>query len=264
MIVMASIILLSTLGNAITAFREGGVVEYDEVTFQAYADDCYRSVFGDSTAYEDNILIVFLTDEACENYYCITWVGDHIVTRVNDMFGGAGSTFGRAIENSVNATTYVYSLDSDLARAIGRMEEAVTTLNTDVYHSCKEQHVQVEPQFVNRTSLDLTEATVTDALVSFTEKTEIPIAIVVDDMEAVFGRTMPGEYVMTLLIAGVFFAVGIFLIVRAVKEKRNWDKNHPNGKNGGDDSQSGSQSGSQNSSQNGKRSSYDGGRTDFH
>lgn len=223
MLLIAGVVIFGTLGDAITAFREGGVVEYDETAFQDYADDRYRAAFADSTAYEDNILIVFLVDEECESFYCIAWVGDHLIYQVSDMFGGEGTAFGDAIYSSVNSTTYRYSLDSDLARAMARMQNKVASVGKDA-HYCDETHVQADSVLVNRTDLQLTESTVNDALKSFTEATEIPIVIVVDDMEDVFGRTMPGDYVMTLLIALVFVVVGIVLIVRAVSANKRRKK----------------------------------------
>ena len=115
--------------------------------------------------------------------------------------------------------------------------------------------MQVESHLTNRTQLALTNATVNDALRSFTENTEIPIVIVVAEMEAVFGKTMPMQYVLTLLLSVIFVGVAIYLIVRAVKASRNRKKG--GGSNGNGENRNGS-SGSEN------RSRYDGGRTDFH
>jgi hypothetical protein len=61
-IVIASVFLFSALGSAFGTVSEGGVVTYDENTFQDYANRQYAAEFGGSSAYEDNILIVFLTD----------------------------------------------------------------------------------------------------------------------------------------------------------------------------------------------------------
>jgi hypothetical protein len=252
---VAVILFTSSIGPAVTAFTKGGVVQYDEMQFQNYADAQYRAEFGSSTAYEDNILIVFLTDEARDRYYCIAWVGDHLDTDVRDLFGGLYSPFGRAIESSVNATNYSYSLDTDLARAVEIMEKSVTKLGYTSNFRCKEEHVQVDSHLTNRSQLALTDATVNDALRSFTENTEIPIVIVVAEMEAVFGKTMPMQYVLTLLLSVIFVGVAIYLIVRAVKSSRNRKKG--GGSNGNGESRNGS-SGSEN------RSRYDGGRTDFH
>lgn len=219
-ILIASLVFVSTIGSAVTAFREGGIVEYDEQGFQSYADERYHAEFGGSAAYEDNILIVFLVDDACESFYCITWNGDHVDKQVRGLFGGESSAFGRAVYASVNADYYAYSLDSDLATVVETMQDSVAALGLESYHSCSEVHVDADSHLTNRTSLELTDATVNDALVRFTEATEIPIVIVVDEMEDVFGRTMPMEYVMILLIAVIFMAVGIYMIVRAVKNRK--------------------------------------------
>lgn len=223
LILFAVLIFMSTMGSAVTAFREGGVVEYDERTFQNYADECYAAEFGSSSAYEDNLLIAFLVDEKCEEFYCIAWVGDHIATDINLQFGGADSPFGRAMYSSINATYYAYSLDSNLATAMDQMKTRVTALGLPSSYTCTENHGQVTSHLTNRSELSLTESTVNDALVRFTEATDIPVVIVVDEMEDVFGRTMPGEYVVTLLIGVALLALGIYLIVRAVKSNKKKD-----------------------------------------
>ena len=219
-ILFASIIFISNVGDAVTAFREGGIVRYDEEVFQDYANERYMEEFGSSTAYEDNILIVFLTDESCEEFYCIAWVGDHISTPIYKMFGDESTTFGRTMISSINAETYKYSLSSNLARAVELMELSIKDLGQSSSHSCTENHTQVPSHLTNRSELTLTEATVNDALTRFTASTDIPIVIVVDEMEDVFGKTMPFELVLTLLVAAVFIGVGIYLIVRVVKNNK--------------------------------------------
>ena len=232
MLIVVGIVLLSSIGPAITAFTEGGVVLYDEEKLQDFADSQYRQIYGASTAYEDNILIVFLTDEDYQEYAYIAWVGDHIKTDVNYMFGSNSTELGRAMENAVNTSSYKYSLDSNLASVVESMQNKITSLASDTHFNCKEEHVQVKSTFKNYTSLDMTAETVGTSLESFTEKTGISISLVVEDAEEVFGRTMPAHYVTTLLICLVFVGVAVFLIVRGLKERKGGNGGG-NGYNGG-------------------------------
>ncbi len=160
---------------------------YDENTFQDYANKVYAEEFGDSTAYEDNILLVFLTeDENYYDYYYIAWVGDHIATDINYMFGNEETEFGVAVSNAITTSSYKYSLDANIAQIINTMEQNISELNTESSFSCEEDHIQVESHLTNKTSLELTEQTVNDALKSFTDSTGIPLVVVVDDISDVF------------------------------------------------------------------------------
>lgn len=160
--------------------------EYDELAFQDYADAQYAAEFGDSTAYEDNLLIVFLTAEDYYDFYYIAWVGDHIVTDINYMFGNEETELGQAIGSNINATSYKYSLDSELARVVETMTQEIVAKELNTSFSCDEDHVQVESHLTNKTEIPMTEETVNEALKEFTETTGIPAVIVVEDMEDVF------------------------------------------------------------------------------
>lgn len=160
---------------------------YDENAFQDYADSVYAEEFGNSTAYEDNILLVFLTeDDQYYEYYYIAWVGDHITTDINYMFGNEETELGVAVSNAITTASYKYSLDANIAQIINTMEQNISELNTDSSFNCDENHIQTQSHLTNKTTLKLTEQTVNDALNSFTESTGIPIVVVVDDISDVF------------------------------------------------------------------------------
>lgn len=159
---------------------------YNENTFQDYADKVYAEEFGNSTAYEDNILLVFLTeDENYYDYYYIAWVGDHVATDINYMFGNEETEFGVAVSNAITTSSYKYSLDANIAQIIKTMEENIVESGAESF-TCEEKHIQVESHLTNKTALELTEDTVNISLQSFTETTGIPIVVVVDDISEVF------------------------------------------------------------------------------
>ena len=233
--------VLGSFGSAVSTVASGGNLTYDENVFQDYADAQYAAEFGTSTAYEDHLLLVFLVeDEEYWDYAYIAWVGDHIDTSINDMFGGEQTTFGRAITSSINEKSYKYSLDSNLARVVETMENQITAKNlpSSFKTSCKDKNhapldinrIPIASHMTNKTDLPLTEQTVNDALTSFTEATGISVVLVVDDIDDVFERTIPPQDIFTLIVAGVILIVAIVLIVRAFK-KRKENGSNSNGNN---------------------------------
>ena len=230
LILFAVMMIFSAVGSVGSAWVDvssGGTVNYDEVAMQDYADQQYAQQFGASTAYEDNILIVFLVDEDYYQYQYIAWVGDHVVTDINMMFGNNQTELGRAFASSV-AETFKYSLDSNLAMVVENMENQIVEKQLDSSYKCNENHNQVASKLVNKTNLPLTEATVNDALVSFTESTGIPLVIVVEDSQDVFGKQINGGSIFTLLLAVILIVVAVILVVKAVKRSKNHRGNTQN------------------------------------
>ncbi len=225
---------ISSLGVAFGDVASGGSVTYQEEMMQDYADSQYAEIFGSSTAYEDNILIVFLVDEDLYQYQYIAWVGDHVEKDINLMFGNNQTELGRIFSASI-AENFKYSLDGNLAIAVESMEEKILAKGLDSSFKCDEKHVQVGPKLINKTELPLTEATVNDALVQFTESTGIPLVIVVEDSQDVFGKQIAASSIITLLFAGILLVVAIVLIVKAVKKSKEEPKNGGNNRNNAGD-----------------------------
>ena len=222
LIMFALFLLVGSVGSAFSDVAAGGRILYDENTFQDYADAQYRTEFGSSTAYEDNILLVLLTDEG-ENtgYYCIAGVGDHIDSKVNMLFGNEQTALGRAMQIYVNVSSYKYSLDSNLAQVAEKMAVEIEALNLTSSYKCAEEHVQVASHLTNKTELPMTNETVDAALADFTEKTGIPMVIVVEEAEAVFGRTIQTRSIFLVLLSLVLLGMAAYSIVKAVRNKNN-------------------------------------------
>lgn len=233
------LLFFGTIADSFRAIGTGGVITYNEETFQDYADDQYQKAFGSSSAYEDNLLVVFLTDEDNSRYYCIAWVGDHIVTDINYMFGDEYTAFGRAVQSAVNTKNYKYSLDSNLASVMDVMTRNVTNLGLASSFTCQEEHTQVPSHLVNLSTLDLTESTVNDALTRFTDATGIPAVIVVDEAEDVFPRSYADVIWGFVILAGIILiaVLSIRQIVKAVRARKEgndgdgWNNGNSNGNN---------------------------------
>ena len=224
-VIFAVVLMFSAFGNAFTDISSGGSVKYDEETFQDYANEEYAAVFGNSSAYEDNIMLVFLVDEEHYNYYYIAWVGDHIVSDINNMFGNERTELGRAIASCVNTNSYKYSLDSNLAQVFEKMTAEIEEENLTSSFKCNEDHIQTKSYLINKSEVPMTEQTVNDSLDAFTSATGIPAVIVVDEAEDVFGKTINMSSIIMLIIAVALIVLAVYLIVRGIR-RRNSDANN--------------------------------------
>lgn len=227
------IYLMLPAGNTEITF--GDTDGYDEELFQDYANSQYEKEFGRTDAYEDNLLItVLVEDEEYYNFYYIAWVGDHIETDINWMLGGNDTELGQAMSSSISETSYKYSLDSNLAQVVYSLADEIQALNLESSFICDEDHVQVKSHLTNHSRVDMTEETVNDALTAFTDATGIPIVIVVEDMDAVFGSTKPAEMVsggpsghsssfglVGILIVGAVIVIVVTVFVNRRKKTGN-------------------------------------------
>lgn len=225
MLLMPIIIMIVAAGlmlSSLTSLMQGGTVNYNEEAFQDYANEQYIEAFGDSTAYEDNILLVLLVEE--ENHYeysYIAWVGDHIDRDINYMFGGDQTELGRAIRRSaINSDNYKYALGSGLSAVVDTMAQHVSSLDLDSSFICNENHNQVESKLINKSAINITDATVERSLEDFTEATGISIVVVVDEAEDVFGRRMASLDIFFALIGIGLIVFAVVYAVKGIKESR--------------------------------------------
>ena len=233
LILVAAIVLISVVGSAVSNVSNGGIISYDEAVFQRYADDQYAAEFSSYDNYENNLLIVFLTNEEADGYYAIAWVGDNIRNNINYMFGDETTTFGRVVQGAVNREYHAYSLDANLASVMEQMGDRIEDLGLpSSFKTEKAASKLPTSHLTNRSPLSMTEQTVNEALIAFTEQTDIPVVIVVDTMENVFGKTIPVSSIITIVIALTVIGVGLcLLVIRIVASKRN-GQNDNTGHNG--------------------------------
>ena len=232
MLLVAGMFLFGIIGSSFTSVMDGGRVVYDEAAFQDYANAQYASAFGASSAYEDNLLLVFLTNEEADGYYSIAWIGDNVRSEISNMFGDESTEFGIVVLGNINSSYYAYSLDSNLASILETMENHISRLGLDSsFKKQSDRSSLAEPAFINNTSLTMTKDTVEDALNSFTESTGIPTVIVVEDMEEVFGKSLTSSDLSGVVLSLGFIALAIFLIVKALKERKNGGSSDQNKEN---------------------------------
>lgn len=216
-IVIVVVMIIGLLGSTVMELVNGGSVRYDEASLQQYADSQYAQAFG-GTAYEDNLLIVFLTDPDGYDFTYIAWVGDHIAPEISDLLGDNSTELGRAMASYISDTDYTYSLDTDLARVIKVIGQKIKDMDLSGSFTCQETNADAQSRLINRTDLPMTEETVNQALGKFTEITGIPCVIVVEEAEAVFGRSMSMGTIAITVVAVVVLAV---ILAGMIRNRRN-------------------------------------------
>ena len=247
-LLLASMLIFGIFGDAIANIRSGGSIVYDEETFQDYANAHYYREFKDSTSIEANMMFFVLTSENYDGFYMIAWVGDDIRYEVNEMFGDEYTEFGTTALSTINTEMYKYSLDTDIAALAIKMADKVAARGYSSNLSVgKTPSSGVTSHLVNASNVKLTEETVNDGLEYFEDKTDIPLVVVVDEAEEVFGITSPSssDYILVAIFAGLI-VLAIVLTVKAVKarkERRDGDggssdpygnfNSNQNGYNGG-------------------------------
>ena len=228
-LLFAGVLLLSTFSSAFNSIMTGGQITYNEQDFQNYANQQYIAEFDDESAYEgqdfeDHILLVFLVeDETYYDYAYIAWVGDDIDDDINYMFGGSGTPLGYAVENSgINASgTYQYSLDKGISSVVRQMQKNIEQLGITDPYLCDSEKSQYNSHLTNKSSINMRDKTVNDALEDFTAATGIAIVVVVEDADEVLPRHF--DY-FSLFVAIILIVVAVVLIVKALKSRKKKDE----------------------------------------
>ena len=218
----AFFLILGLIGGGLTTLFRGGNVVYNENKMQDYANRQYATIYDPSSAtYEDNILIVFLTNEDGQSYYCIGGVGDNLKSQVSNLFGNENTALGYAMQSSVTTSDYRYSLGSNLAQMTEMMETSVKNQNLETVYRVQKAESHEAGKVYNRSNSDIqfNAETVDAALKSFTESTDISMSIVVADAKDVFGKSLNAAAILALLVCIALIVYAVVAIVRYVKRR---------------------------------------------
>ena len=161
--------------------------------------------------------------------------GNNIHSQISNMFGNEYTVFGRAVQNYVNAELYTYSLSSNLASVMETMTLQVTSLGLESSFRTEQSHATVtESHLTNHSALALDHGTVNASLKAFTEATDIPVVIVVDTMENVFGKSIALADVLVVLFMIALIAFIIYFIYKTIRSRKNGPQggNNNSGNNG--------------------------------
>jgi len=219
--VFTLILTLGSVGGAIDRVAEGGEVVYDEPTFQDFADERYYEIFGSYEGYEDNILISFLTDDEMTGYYCIAWVGYNLDTKIYNMFGNERTDFGKIVLKNINSEYFKHSFDKNLEVTVEELCAKVNSLGLDSSFKTPLGDIpRAESKVYNSTAISMNEEMVNAALSDFTAQTGIPIAVTVDSMEKILGKTQRSEDIFILVIAAGLIIASVVVTVVNIRARR--------------------------------------------
>ena len=221
--VLAIVLMIGVIGGGLTTLFRGGNVVYNENKMQDYANRQYATIYDPSSAtYEDNVLIVFLTNEDGQSYYCIGWVGDNLKSQVSDLFGDEYTALGSAMQSSINTSSYRYSLGSNLAQATEKLQASVEDKNLDTVYRAQKAESHEAGKVYNRSNSDLQINTeiIDAALKNFTDSTDISMSIVIADAKDVFGKSLNTSAILALLLCIILIVYAVVAIVRYVKRRK--------------------------------------------
>lgn len=225
LLIFCAVMLIAMIGGSLGAVSGGGVVSYDEKTFQDFAYQEYYKAFSETEKYEENILLVFLTTEEGIEYYYIGFVGNDLDDDVKELFGNEYTELGLAMDTSVSQSGYWYSLDSNLSSVVNKMASKIEKIPGFTAPTDSTAEKYPYSKAVNYTDFSVNEKTLNKALEDFSVRTGINIALVVEDAEDVFD-TDYGSMWMGIIILSLFAGVAIFLIVKGVNTYRNRDESN--------------------------------------
>ena len=234
LILFFAVFLVMSIVDTVDVVSQGGIIQYDETTFQDYTQSAYYSNFTDVKTQEDGILVVVLAYEDYQEVAYIAWPGDNIKNNINNAFS-TGSYFGSYFDSTVNRDNYKYSISKDLSKIIDYMSDRVVSYgNGSSFIVDHDMTNAPKSAAINKSKLvDLNEETISVSLERFTEATGIPIILLVDDAEAVFGKTIPSGNIVVLVFASIaIIACVVFIIVKLRqrrKLKADFDKDQPVG-----------------------------------
>lgn len=173
------LLLITLTGNTTTG-------SYNDQDIEDYASTQYNKAFLGTESYEDNLLLTFVVWDDRSDYSYIAWVGDHIKNQTYNLLGGNSTVLGLTLDRYVQYG-YEDTLSDDLSRAVTALAGEIAQASPDGSYLCQEDRSLTQSGLVNNSELVLDEAILTEALYAFTEQTGIPIVLVVEDAEDVFG-----------------------------------------------------------------------------
>ena len=193
-------------------------IVYDKDQFESYALESYNDIFAETEDLENNIVIVFAVYDGYDGYECISFIGDNVD---RSLTWGFDNKFESTVKETV-PRYYEKSFAVKFKQVVEHMMSFAPHIdneNNDSEYECS--------KIYNRSSMAIDEPLINDALISFAEKTDVNIAIVVDEGEDVFGIDRGVDPVAFVIII-IFVVMMIALVIAIVKmqRKRSYDNSH--------------------------------------
>lgn len=212
--------VFSSIGTSISNIANGGSIRPNDEEMSDYCEKQYAQEFSSAKEYEDNILLVFLVYDNRRDFYTMAYVGDNLKDEVNNMFGGRYTEYGQGLISNLNPN-YEDSLSRNLAATVRGMSEKIDSM-TDAtpFLVDKGSPGEYVSHVKNYSDLDINNETVDAALKDFTNTTDIPIVLVIEDVDEVFEKSINPMDIVNILLVVVMGAIVIYYIVRMIKARR--------------------------------------------
>ena len=216
-LVIATAILIYNLVSLIGVLVNGGEIVYDQTVLDEYVSKAYNGAYETSSAKESGLAIIFFHNEDTNAVEYLVSPGSNISSYVTEIFG-TESEFGKYLNENVHKDSYKETLASDLSSAIIHMADKVAELDL-ISNFVKNHDLSNMPvsHLVDNTAFALDASTVNSALNTFTEATGIPVVMVVDSAEAVFGRTIPTTDILMVVLILVVIGLVTASMVKKIK-----------------------------------------------
>lgn len=237
MVLFALLLVVSSILSVVAPTRAQDLpfLRYDEDALYDYALAQYEEQFDASSAtYEDNFLLLFLVNEKRDGYAWYSIVGDNLAPRVNRALGGEGTELGDTLEEWI-PKSYSKSLGSNLDNAVRELGDTIARLGSPFKRTVVEEHDVLLSKLVNNSDYALDEETIDAGLAYFTEQTDIPIVLVVDNADRILTLvTQTWSNVAPRLILGlVILGFAAFTIIMSVRSYRKQKKTRTGGSDTG-------------------------------
>lgn len=222
--IIAGIIVFALIFGSIGEIATGGKIFYDEVQFEDYANAKYAQVYSNEADYEDNLLICFVTTKDYDGYFCIAWIGDHVVSGINEMFGDEYTEFGKTTVSQFGSSSYKYNLEQNLATVINHMNDEITELGLSKNFTGSKctGNASFTPVVLNYTDCGES-GNLTTALENFTATTSIPVSVVIDYEDNVFERKISTSTIIGCVIAGIIVLIALIALIKGFQQKKAYD-----------------------------------------
>ncbi len=219
----AALVLGVYVVSAKRQLNDEGNLGYDQVYLREYANGKYLEYFGESSAVEENIMLLLLVNDTCDGYDFVAWIGDNLVNDLRDEFDHEEETsFVNSCKVHMDGN-YSQDLHTSLSAIVRDMKDVVLGLDLDTYYDDEDEVVDTSDlapsMLYNLTDLQVS-AAVNDALVEFTQATGLSIVIVVEDVEEVQRESIAAFDIVMVLAVAVVVVIDVALLVVRIKNKK--------------------------------------------
>lgn len=229
-IFLSVILLIVNLYTTISVIAQGGQIVYDENTFQTYALEQYNKYVKAGDAHEDYLFVTFLTYEDNYEFNYLGLVGTNVKSKIIKMMGNNNTELGYAINSSM-PQNYANSFDSGIVLAMDTLADYVAyALHGESPFNEESGEEHMTSKMINYSPLNMDEKSVNSALNRFTDKTGIPVVVLVDTAENVFGKTMPVANIVISVITLAVIVGCVLYIVLKIKRKRTMERDLSSGR----------------------------------